>query len=64
MLNKIISKAVSILSDAHTWALVFIFVFNGFSAISGHFNPDTVMTVNGVLVIVAKLLNINPAPNA
>lgn len=56
--NIFMTTTYSLLKSKTFWTLVFTFLSNGFLAISGNFNPTTVMAVNGILTIVASVFHL------
>lgn len=40
------------------WTLVFMFVFNGWTAISGEFDPNIALVVNAILAALAGYFRI------
>lgn len=49
------------LTSRTVWTLIFQFVTNGFLAISGNFDPATVLIVNAVFSAVATYFKLNPS---
>ncbi len=48
----------SLLRSKTFWTIVFAFLSNGFLAISGHFDPATVVAVNGCFTVVASIFHL------
>jgi hypothetical protein len=59
--KTIMKQLLLILKSRTVQTLVFMFVFNGFAAISGQLDPQVVTIVNALLTTVAGYFKLNPS---
>jgi hypothetical protein len=50
----------TLLGSRTIWTLIFMFVFNGFAAISGQLDPQLVTIINALLTTLAGYFKLNP----
>jgi hypothetical protein len=49
------------LKSRTVWTLIITFLTNGFIAVQGDFDPNTVMVVNAILTGLAAYFKVNPS---
>jgi hypothetical protein len=59
--KTIMKQLLLILKSRTIWTLVFMFVFNGFAAISGQLDPQVVTLINVLLTTLAGYFKLNPS---
>ncbi len=50
-----------IIQSRTIWTLVIAFAFNGFQAISGNFDPQVVVVVNGLFALLTGFFKMSPS---
>jgi hypothetical protein len=59
--KTIMKQLLLILKSRTIWTLVFMFVFNGFAAISGQLDPQVVTLINVLLTTLAGYFKLTPS---
>jgi hypothetical protein len=58
------NKTYNLLKSRTFWTLVFIFVFNGYSAISGQIPAGADIVINAALTTIASLFHLSTGTNS